>query len=242
MKYCYSLVLMLAITNLLAAVDIYQDGIPSQFGRADDRSMTLTRTMDSFQRSESLKAPGMGIQTAVVLDQQVGDFLMASLDKGPMEGEGFRIYHQEGLIGINDERYSLHILFSLSKADEDIQNVVTNFYEDDPYWKGAVLERYRTNYVIKIWEGDGAIGHDRGDLRFSEAMILATLLGDNSQWLWGIHDGEAYLYALLTQWYKYNENTPATRGMSLPYPNDGTAIPGFLDPNNVFIPLEEKLP
>jgi len=226
----------------LGAISIYTAADPEQLGRTSFRSEVTSRSLDSFQRSIPLASPDEGHLTAVVLDREVGEFLMDRLKSGSLKGEGFRIYRQEGLIGIEDNRYGLEILFSLEKASPLHRQVVEDFYADDPYWQGAVLERYLNNYVIRIWQGDGAIAHEGGKLLFSEALLLATLIGDESQWLWGIHDGEGYLFSLLQQWYRYNENTPETEGLSLPYPNDGTAIPGFLDPNNVFIPLEERQP
>lgn len=175
-------------------VSVYRYASKELAGRTQNRNSVLTLELDQFKQSESLPVPnGEGMLTAVVLDARCVDALEfltrnetvtvdgTAIEKVTvMDGSGYRVVAPA--IG-------LEVAFIPEKPNEAILAQVDMVYANNLYWRRVVREHYLDNYVLRILNAENIIDGPKKTVDFIECMVMATLLGDSDQWLWGIHDG-----------------------------------------------------
>ncbi len=178
-----------------ALLTVYKENMPAHYGRAEVRAEKISYKLNEFSLSETFmtESPG-GMLTAVALSSTIVEKLESLfidydeiyidpywLEKDVFEGRTTYLYY-DGDSGIK-------FLFSPEKAGKEILNEVDIVYGDDPYWREEVGRHYRENYVIRIFSAENIIDYRSVEITFTEALLMATLIGDSDQWLWGIHDG-----------------------------------------------------
>jgi hypothetical protein len=178
-------------------VEIYTDFQPGKFGQAAERA--AVKTLGGFDAAKTLAAPDPdGVLTALVLDYRVVEALTAFLTDyherrlGSAwmwleEAAGRKIFHY-----YEDSR-GLAFSFSAEKPPAAMLSFIENFYQRDPANRRDVAEHYRKNYVIRVHSAENIIDPWIGGISFEEALVIATLIGDTHQELWGIHDGKGLL-------------------------------------------------
>lgn len=180
--------ILLSVVPLLAeqrfplekSVTIYDDYDDGRFGRSEFRSVMRTVKLDAFSRSETLPVYSSALEedsflTAVVLSSQRYDQLIPRMDS-----RGIIRFEKEGIL----------FSFSLEKPGEELLSILDEYYQG-PWrkWRDPVRNHYLNNYVIRIHSAENVFEPWNDTVSYSEAMLMATLIGDKDQCLWGIHDG-----------------------------------------------------
>lgn len=167
------------------SVTIYDDYDDGRFGRSEFRSVMRTVKLDAFSRSETLPvySPALeedSVLTAVVLSSERYDLLIPLMDD-----EGLICFEREGIL----------FSFSLEKPGDELLTVLEEYYRG-PWekWMDSVRDHYLENYVIRIHSAENVFEPWNDTVSYPEAMLMATLIGDRDQWLWGIHDGLDLLF------------------------------------------------
>ena len=181
----YSLLLIFIFLCSLSAVaedqvSVYDDFDDGRFGRSEYRSVLRTVKLEAFNRSETLPVLSPALDedsflTAVVLSARDYKALQPFMDK-----RGRIAYHRKGL----------EFVFSLEKPDENFFSVLDEYYRGKwAAWLDPVTKHYRENYIIRIHSAENIFEPWNDTISYTEAMLMATVIGDTDQWLWGIHDG-----------------------------------------------------
>ena len=162
------------------SVTIYDDFDDGRFGRSEYRSILRTVKLSAFERSVTLPvySPAMeekSYLTAVVVSADRYGKMQALADES-----GIIEFRQNGLV----------FSYSLEKAEESLLAVLKEYYSG-PWadWYQSVRDHYLENYVIRIHSAENIFEPWNNTISYSEALLMATLVGDWDQWLWGIHDG-----------------------------------------------------
>ena len=167
-------------------VSIYDDFDDGGFGRSEYRSVIRTVKLPAFSRSSTLSTDdpsreGRGLLTAVVLSAGTEAKLRQGVypDVRRTE-EGVYRYSREGL----------EFTFSLEKPGPEILLLLKDYYQG-PYaaWLESVTLHYEENFIIRIHSAENIFDPWTERIDYNEALLMATVLGDRDQWLWGIHDG-----------------------------------------------------
>jgi hypothetical protein len=178
---------------------VYKENIPAHYGRAEKRGEIIEYKLDEFSLSETFMIESSeGMLTAVVLDTAVVEKLESLfidydeiyidpywLEKNVINGRTTYLYY--------DGNSGTQFLFSPEKPGREILEEVDIVYRDDPYWREEVGRHYRENYVIRIFSAENIIDYRKIEITFTEALLMATLIADRDQWLWGMHDGVGML-------------------------------------------------
>ena len=161
---------------------IYDDFDDGRFGRSEYRSVLRCVKLSAFRRSETLPVYSPdgdenSYLTAVVLSSRRYEELSSLMDSS-----GLILYRRDGL----------EFLFSLEKPGESLLSIIDDYYRGSrASWRDPVRTRYLENYVIRIHSAENIFEPWIDSISYSEALLMATLIGDEDQWLWGIHDGLA---------------------------------------------------
>ncbi len=166
-------------------VSVYDDFDDGRFGRSEYRSILRSVKLDAFSRSETLPVYSPALEeesflTAVVLSRRDYESLVPRMDQ-----QGKILYRRGGL----------EFTFSLEKPGPEIFQVLKEYYRG-PWedWLEPVTEHYKENYVIRIHTAENIFEPWNDTVTYTEAMLMATVIGDRDQWLWGIHDGLNLLF------------------------------------------------
>jgi hypothetical protein len=167
-------------------VTIYDDFDDGVFGRSEYRSVHRSVTLSAFSRFESLSVASPGWEetnhlTAVVLSAARADEIRrAEYDFITERDEGVYNYNRDGL----------EFSFSLEKPDHEVLSVLEEYYKGSfSPWLESVRQHYEDNYIIRIYSAENVFEPWNNLIQYNEALLMATILGDREQWLWGIHDG-----------------------------------------------------
>ncbi len=183
-------VLLVTIISVFSAgaeemVTVYDDFDDGRFGRSEYRSVLRSVKLSAFARSETLPvlSPALDEEsflTAVVLSGEVYNSLVPLMDD-----RGRILYSRQGL----------EFVFSLEKPGPAIYEVIEEYYSGTrQYWLEAVTQHYKENYVIRIHSAENIFEPWNDTITYTEALLMATAVGDRDQWLWGIHDGLNLLF------------------------------------------------
>ncbi len=193
-------------------VAIYLDFADGTFGHSLHRDQLWTVNETSFRRSQSFAVSSdiNSFLTAVVINKSVITELERRFAK-----EGNIINSGEYQITMNtvlaarsvtpitvyrfqSRRTGLDVSFSVDRAPASMFNIINRVYSDDAFWRGEVGDVYRNNFIIRVHAAHNLSEPWHQDVRFADAMLVATMLGDMEQQLWGIHDGNGLLSKALS--------------------------------------------
>ncbi len=170
-------------------VSIYDEFDEGLFGKSVHRGIIVSLKKSVFSRSETLdvkEQDNNGFLTAVVIEKETalklisGDYQLSSIST---DGRTIYFYKNEGL----------NFSFSVEKANDRIINLVSEFYKNDTVWHDSLISYYKKNYVIRIFSAENVFESWTEEITYNEALVAASLIGDDDQWLWGIHNGSDIL-------------------------------------------------
>jgi len=167
-------------------VSIYDDFDDGAFGQSVYRSVFHCVDLSAFTRSSTLpvRTPGWdrgSLLTAVVLSAERAGELKSGMYRESVHLEdGVYYYSREGI----------EFSFTLEKPSKEIMRLLEDYYRG-PYaaWLEPLRTHYEENYVIRIHSAENIFDPWKEEIRYDEVLLMATLLGDRDQWLWGIHNG-----------------------------------------------------
>ncbi|MGL1892794.1 MAG: hypothetical protein OCD02_14275 [Spirochaetaceae bacterium] len=202
MKYFFLSLLVLLSVNIFSNdsfVEIYKTHDNGLYARSEDRDIILTVKDSTFKRYQTLPAdPMLDFLTAVVLRTEVVDKLDSLLENRDQVQLGFVKISKEGSIyTVDDDNLFLSFSFSVEKPNMDVIKIIENHYKLLPQIGKSVTEHYNNNYIIRIHSAENILKPEAKEITYDEALLMATIIGDDEQWLWGIHDGSDYLATLL---------------------------------------------
>jgi hypothetical protein len=167
-------------------VSIYDDFDDGSYGRSEYRSVYRTVRISAFVRSHTHPVSSPAWEktshlTAVMISSEREEEIRQGVYSHVIDLEdGIYYYSKNGLV----------FSFSLEKAGEEIRAVLEAYYQGrNAAWLEPVWDHYQDNYIIRIHSAENIFEPWRELIQYREAILMATLLGDRDQWLWGIHDG-----------------------------------------------------
>lgn len=176
-------------------VVIYTDASPKEFGKSWKRHGVRAVSFREFASTRTLSvADPDGVLTAVLVDARVNQALRNFM-------EGFRERwidpawlwaEQRGnrtVYTYFDPNLRLQFSFSLEKPNEKILALIDRTYAKDPSARKKVRELYLKNYVVRVHSAENVFEPWLYTITFDEVLLVATLVGNDFQPLWGIHDG-----------------------------------------------------
>lgn len=180
-------------------VKIYQTHDNGIYGRSEDRDIVLTVKESVFKRFNSLDInPEIDSLTAVVIRSSVVKMLEERFEKMDSLQIGYVHLSKKGNIyRIQDDNIFLDLSFSFEKPNDLIIKAIEDHYPETSKYRKIVSDHYKDNYVIKIHRAENILKPEAQEITYDEALVMATIIGDKDQWLWGIHDGRGYLEDLL---------------------------------------------
>ncbi|MBF9015495.1 MULTISPECIES: hypothetical protein [unclassified Oceanispirochaeta] len=171
-------------------VSIYDDFDDGSYGRSEYRSVFRTVKMSAFARTKTHPVASPAWEetshlTAVVLSsEREEEIRQGAYSLILREMDGVYYYSRDGV----------NFSFTLEKAGEEIRAVLEGYYQGrNADWLEPVWNHYQENYIIRIHSAENIFEPWREVIQYREAILMATLLGDRDQWLWGIHDGSDIL-------------------------------------------------
>ena len=173
----------------VSVVSIYDEFDDGLFGKSIHRGVIVSVKKSAFARAETLPVKNeddMGYLTAVVINVKNAERLINGFYELP-----FKLINDQKIYTFNKE--GLIFDFSIEKANNKIIHMVEEHYKDDEVWRDPLIEYYKDNYIIRIHSAENVFDSWSDEITYNEAMVVATLIGDSSQWLWGIHDGSDIL-------------------------------------------------
>lgn len=196
------LLLILIPLNLFSAepfVEIYKTHDNGLFGRSEDRDVILSIKESVFKRYETLPIDNeYNFNTAVTLNSEVVNKLNSIFENRTSAQFGFvKISKSDNIYTIEDDNIFLKLSFSVIEPNDELINMIKRHYHNNKKVSDLVTEYYENNYVINIHSAENILFAEAKEITYDEVMIMATIIGDKNQWLWGIHDGRDYLRTLL---------------------------------------------
>ncbi len=184
--FLLSTLVLLAEEPIVSIYDEFDEGL---FGKSIYRGIIISLKRAVFNRSETLiikNGINEGFLTAVVIKHETVQKLISGYYNLPLKRiSGRDIYFYD--------KDNLKFSFSVEKPNIRIINVVSEFYKNDNIWHDQLISHYKENYVIRVFSAENVFESWTEEITYNEALIIATLIGDNEQWLWGIHDGRDIL-------------------------------------------------
>ena len=178
--------LLFAEDPIVSIYDEFDDGL---FGKSIYRGVIVSVKKTAFTRAETFSIKNddeSGYLTAVIMSStnaariEEGFF---NLNKRTEMGRTIYSYNKDGL----------NFDFSIEKAGDKLIEIVSDYYKKDEIWHDPLVEYYKSNYVIRIHSTENIFDSWSDEITYNEALVTATLIGDDDQWLWGIHNGSDIL-------------------------------------------------
>ncbi|MDC7240316.1 MAG: hypothetical protein PQJ50_08145 [Spirochaetales bacterium] len=167
-------------------VSIYDDFDDGSFGRSEYRSVLRSVKLSAFGRTKThpVASPAWELTshlTAVVLTAEREEEIRSGVYDSVISSDGEIYTYSSG---------GLEFSFSLEKPGAEIRALLESYYKDEyTSWLEPVWEHYSSSYIIRIHSAENIFEPWREFIQYREALLMATILGDRDQWLWGIHDG-----------------------------------------------------
>lgn len=182
-----------------AFVEIYKTHDNGMYGRSEDRDIVLSIKESVFKRHESLQvANDYNYLTSVTIDSEIVNKLDEIFtDKTTIQFGFVKITKDGDIYTIEDDNIFLNFSFSFEKPNKEILVMIATHYETNKSVNDVVTEHYKNNYIIKIHTAENLLFPEAKEITYDEVIIMATIIGDSDQWLWGIHNGKDYLRSLL---------------------------------------------
>lgn len=202
MKQLLILFLLLLTINIYSEdsyVEIYQTHDNGIYGRSEERDILLSVKKSVFKRFSSLDInPEIDTLTAVVIDSNVIEKLESIFTNSDSIQIGYvQITKKDNIYRLLDDNIFLDLEFSIHKPNDLIIKAIEDHYPETSKYREIVTNHYKENYVIKIHRAENILNPEAQEITYDEALVMATILGDKDQWLWGIHNGRGYLEELL---------------------------------------------
>jgi len=213
---CVIGLLCLSFFTLFSEVTVYGDLRTDLLGRSVDRSWTRTFVPKDFMNSETYPVPDdSGIETLLVLEAPVAVWLEKTLEVGTVFTQGNHVLiaytlPETRLYRYMDKTKGIDVSFSLSRPSSSVFNQIAETYEFSEYWNDIVRDHYSENYIVKIFTYENVTNRESKTFSFDEAVIAASILADDDQWLWGVHNGCGVLSAIK----KENDNSLSSSSSS----------------------------
>ena len=170
-------------------VIVYAHPNPSLFGRDTAREKTLTYDASAFSRSSYLKNETPFLVPVIIPSYAKDQLKLLARGKGSVSGLVINI-DQNDVFTIKDRNDNVSASFELIPAPESLFQYIKDIYANS-FWQDMVIKSYQNALVFNIYGGNDL---DRdGVFSYKEALAIATLLGERTQPLLGIHDGAGYL-------------------------------------------------
>lgn len=180
-------------------VKIYQTHDNGIFGRSEERDIVLSVKESVFKRFNSLDInPEIDTLTAVVIRTSIVEKLDELFENRESIQFGYiNITKSGNIYRIEDDSIFLDMSFSFEKPNDLIIKAIEDHYPETSKYRNIVKDHYKENYVIRIHRAENILKPEAQEITYDEALVMATIIGDKDQWLWGIHDGRGYLEELL---------------------------------------------
>lgn len=200
MRFNFLLLLLLPMTLFSTEpfVEIYKTHDNGMYGRSEDRDIVLSVKESVFSRHETLNVDNQyNYLTAVTLNTDVVKKLEHLFENRNSIQKGFVKLSKAGNIyTIEDDNIFLKFSFSLVKPGDEIISMIERHYHTMREISNLVTDYYKDNYVIQIHSAENVLFPEAKEITYDEVIIMATIIGDTEQWLWGIHNGKDYLKLL----------------------------------------------
>lgn len=200
MRKLLLLFLLLPMTLMANApfVEVYQTHDNGLYGRSEDRDIVLSIKDSVFQRHDTIEVDDeYNFLTAVVIDHKTVEELNEVMNGGGTQVGFVKMTKEDEIFTVEDDNLFLQFSFSFHRVNMEILEIIESYYQNMPEIRDRVIDHYKMNYVIKIHSAENLLQSEAREITYDEVMIMATIIGDRDQWLWGIHDGRAYLEDLL---------------------------------------------
>ncbi len=180
-------------------VQIYKTHDNGLYGRSEERDMLLSVKESVFSRYKTLPAINeYNFLTGVVLSNSTVNNLESMMkDRDEIQVGFIKISRKENIYTVEDDSLFLSFSFSVEKPSLEVIDIIEKHYASLPQVMENVKQHYIDNYVIRIHSAENMLKPEAMEITYDEALIMATIIGDKEQWLWGIHDGRDYLKDLL---------------------------------------------
>ncbi|MGL1894075.1 MAG: hypothetical protein OCD02_20760 [Spirochaetaceae bacterium] len=200
-KVAFILILFIQCLNIFPdnIVNIWANNNSQYMGVSQERLWLKSYFLSNFEYYSTLDTETKnGVLTAITASRDLY-FLLDELlmFEKQFVKESITITKEGGIYHFFDNKIFLEFSFSLEKPGEKIFNIINEVYKDNEKTKTIVTNHYLESWVIRIYSAENVISPDINTLDFDDIIITATLIGESSQWLWGIHDGVDLIYKSL---------------------------------------------
>jgi len=171
-----------------AVVSIYDDFDDGRFGRSEHRGVIRSVKLSALSLYKTLPVASPAWDetshlTAVVLSEERAQQIFSGKTAAVQRDSpctGVYIFSRDGV----------EFSFSLERPDSKVLAVLDEYYSG-PWenWREPVRQHYRENYIIRVYSAVNVFEPWNETVSYNEALLMATLIGDRDQWLWGIYNG-----------------------------------------------------
>ncbi len=178
-------------------VNIWADNNKDYLGVSFERVWLKSYFLSNFEFYSTLNTDTKdGVLTAVTASRDLY-FLLEDIFKfeNRYEKDSIIITKESNIYTFIDNSKHLNFSFSLEKPNDFVLGIINMVYENDQKTGKIVRDHYLESWVIRIYSAANVINPDFNTLDFDDILITATIIGEKSQWLWGIHDGVDYIYS-----------------------------------------------
>lgn len=177
-------------------VNIWADNSAYDLGASRDRVWLKSYFISNFQYYSTMPTETEnGVLTLVTASRDLYFLLdhLLKFEESYTNGD-FTISRQENIYTFINQKISLDISFSLEKPGVDVFTVINSIYEKDQKTRKEVTDHYLESWVVRVHRAENVISPDINTLDFDDILITASIIGEDFQWLWGVHDGVDYVY------------------------------------------------
>lgn len=180
-------------------VNIWSDNIPENMGVSKDRIWLKSYFLSSFEYYSTLETETKGGVLTVVTVSRELYFLLHEKFKfeNQYKKDGVIITKDGGIFHFVDTNIQLKFSFSLEKPSTPIFSIINEVYKDDEPNRKCVTDHYLESWVVRIHSAENVKHPDINSLDYDDILLTATIIGEEFQWLWGVHDGADYLSAVI---------------------------------------------
>ncbi len=197
------LLLLLLVTSLYGfsdgIVNIWADNDSDNMGVSKDRVWLKSYMLSNFEYYSTLKTESTdGVLTPITVSRELYFLLDELLQfQNIFIKDSVTIEKIDNVYNFTDTSLGMEISFSLEKPTKVVFDVIKSVYENDAKTEKIVIDHYLDSWIIRIHSAENVVSPDINTLDFDDILITATIIGEKSQWLWGLHDGVDYIYSMI---------------------------------------------
>lgn len=197
-RICLILTMLIITTNIFSddIVNIWADNSAIDLGASRDRVWLKSYFLSNFEYYNTINTEtNSGVLTIVTASRDLYFLLddLLKFEESYTSGD-ITISRSENIYTFINESISLQFSFSLEKPGLEVFNIISSIYEKDKKTMQEVTDHYLESWVIRIYSAENVISPDINSLEFDDILITASIIGEEFQWLWGVHDGVNYIY------------------------------------------------